>query len=101
MRAEYEKYMKTVVDKFASMCNMKELYYIWMNEQLANSDARISFYPCGPKILFDLTLAGEFDKKNIRDKFAENQKKALVWLNQNVMTYEEYQLKFDSLKNIL
>ena len=51
IRVEYEKYMKEVVDKFASMCNMEKLYFAWMNDQLSKTDDRISFYQCGSQFL--------------------------------------------------
>lgn len=92
-RIEYEKHMKDVVDKFSTMCNMEKLYFAWMNDYLSKTDARVSFHPCGPQILFDLSLSGEFEKVGVRERFKEDQKRALDWLKKNTITFDEFKNK--------
>lgn len=89
-RKEYEKHMKLVVDKFSTMCNMEKLYFAWMNDHLSKTDARVSFWPCQPKILIDLTLSGEFEKEEVKKRFKKDQVSAIEWLKNNTLTFEEF-----------
>jgi hypothetical protein len=95
LRVLYEDHMKKVVDRFSKMVNTEELYFCWMNEESSKRrDERISFWPAGPKVFFDLTLSGEFNKKGVRERFIKKQQEALTWLKANTLTFDEYSKQF-------
>jgi len=92
-RIEYEKHMKEVVDKFASMNNNEKLYFAWMNDYLSHTDDRVSFYPYNERTMIDLSLSGELEKESVLALFKKGNDFALSWLKENTITFEEFKNK--------
>ena len=92
---EYEDYMKDIVNKFSDLCSVKMDYQDYCNYILERDrDTRYSFWHPHERIFIDMMLDGSFEIKGVKEKILERQEGAKKWLSENLLTYDEWVVKY-------
>lgn len=94
MKKEYEKYMKTIVDKFSELCSTKMDYQDYCNYiQIKNPNTLINFRQANERALIDIMISGELKKEDVKKIIIKRQEFAKKWLSENILTYNEWIIK--------